>query len=348
MNFLLPLLVGGPDMAKQKDPLIRKHTHTQNTYKNHNKNNRPYLDILVFIIVTILLIYLLYKKDILHAPFSFIGSLLFTGSLVLLYLDDFKFSNSKLLKFIQIFSLFFIPMLFIIYILNQIDLDINIVNYIKEEKDINLHGHVSLDEKAAKVLGNSINSVGSNIGLGGSIAGLAMAGSKAIAKASVPPLQKIAMIGAAGALGGITHMAVSTANRARVINGSNIKASELNDSVNKFTDDKLSNPLLDMLQNIEFTSYICLSLIIILAIQLIIRSTPDKVNLVLFKNTRFNSNINYYLNKIIALNKKMNIIYLFLVIILLLYGLALIIYIENEIYTNIDMYVSIYNNLKKK
>jgi len=26
-NFLLPLLVGGPDMAKEKDPLVRKYTN---------------------------------------------------------------------------------------------------------------------------------------------------------------------------------------------------------------------------------------------------------------------------------------------------------------------------------
>ena len=53
-NFLLPLLVGGPDMAKQKDLLVRKHTHNSNTklkgkryystYKgNNNTNNKKIL-----------------------------------------------------------------------------------------------------------------------------------------------------------------------------------------------------------------------------------------------------------------------------------------------------------------
>jgi hypothetical protein len=28
-NFLLPLMVGGPDMAKQKGPIIKTHTHIQ-------------------------------------------------------------------------------------------------------------------------------------------------------------------------------------------------------------------------------------------------------------------------------------------------------------------------------
>jgi hypothetical protein len=38
-NFLLPLLVGGPDMAKQKDHFVRKYTY--NT-KIKLKNNRYY------------------------------------------------------------------------------------------------------------------------------------------------------------------------------------------------------------------------------------------------------------------------------------------------------------------
>jgi len=35
-NFLLPLMVGGPDMAKQKGLLIRKHTQTH-THKHNLK-----------------------------------------------------------------------------------------------------------------------------------------------------------------------------------------------------------------------------------------------------------------------------------------------------------------------
>ena len=49
-NFLLPLMVGGPDMAKQKDLLVRTHTHNSNTklkgkrfystYKGDNNTNK--------------------------------------------------------------------------------------------------------------------------------------------------------------------------------------------------------------------------------------------------------------------------------------------------------------------
>jgi Cytochrome C and Quinol oxidase polypeptide I len=43
-NFLLPLLVGGPDMAKQKDLQVKKctHTHKHNTQFKQGKGKRYY------------------------------------------------------------------------------------------------------------------------------------------------------------------------------------------------------------------------------------------------------------------------------------------------------------------
>ena len=113
-NFLLPLLVGGPDMAKQKYLLVRKHTHNLNaklnrkidysTYKgnnninrqdNNNKNNKNintyfWYNIVGITIILVSTIYLLCLQDILKSPLSFIASFLFTSSIVLLYLDDFQ------------------------------------------------------------------------------------------------------------------------------------------------------------------------------------------------------------------------------------------------------------------
>jgi cytochrome c oxidase subunit 1 len=44
-NFLMPLMIGGPDMAKQRDSLTRKYLHNKNFnkievrhYSTHNKN----------------------------------------------------------------------------------------------------------------------------------------------------------------------------------------------------------------------------------------------------------------------------------------------------------------------
>ena len=341
MNFLLPLLVGGPDMAKGQGS-VKTYNNTHTRY-NKPKNNKPYW--IFLLMITILGYYLLALDDILFASYSFIGSFLFTGSFVLWYLDDFKLSQIKSIKYIQIFSLIIMPILFTYYVFTHIHLYIDITNNV-DDKDYHLHGHVSLDEKGAKAVRDSISTLGSNVGLGASITGVAMAGSKAIAKSSIPPFQKIGMVAAAGGLGALTHMTASTANRASAINESEIRTSSLNENVNKLVNDNMSDPLLDMLRNIELTSYICIGLIIILGIQVIIRLLPEKVNLNLSKNVNFNENINKYVNKIIILNRNMSTIYTFIVIILLLYGMGLIIYIENEIYTNINMYISIHNKLR--
>lgn len=51
--------------------------------------------------------------NILKSPLSFIASFLFTLSIVLLYLDGFKLSSVKFIRYIQIFSLMVIPLLYI-------------------------------------------------------------------------------------------------------------------------------------------------------------------------------------------------------------------------------------------
>ena len=102
-NFLLPLLVGGPDMAKQKDLLVRKHTYKgnnnisrqDNNKKINNNNTNFWYNIVSITVILLSSIYLLSLEDILNSPLSFIGSFLFTSSIVLLYLDDFKFSFLK-------------------------------------------------------------------------------------------------------------------------------------------------------------------------------------------------------------------------------------------------------------
>ena len=102
-NFLLPLLVGGPDMAKQKDLLVRKHTYKgnnnisrqDNNKKINNNNTNFWYNIVSITVILLSSIYLLSLEDILNSPLSFIGSFLFTSSIVLLYLDDFKFSTVK-------------------------------------------------------------------------------------------------------------------------------------------------------------------------------------------------------------------------------------------------------------
>jgi hypothetical protein len=58
--------------------------------------------------------------------------------------------------------------------------------------------------------------------------------------------------------------------------------------------------------------------------------------------------VNKYLNKLILSNKKVSVIYIWLALIMLLIGLAASIYFSNELYTDIDKYIDIYNKLKNK
>jgi hypothetical protein len=192
----------------------------------------------------------------------------------LLYLDDFSFSRVKIFKYIQIFSLIFIPLYVIYYLYYTPDLFLNVIFNIKEGKDINLHGHVSLDKEAAQILGNSINTVGSNIGLGASVAGISAAVGKALAKSSLPPLQKAAIIIGGGAIGGLIHSGFSHINRANASLDSIVykkTLNNLNDSINKFVDESSTSPLEGLLFSIHGINSICFTLMLILVLQLFIR-----------------------------------------------------------------------------
>lgn len=285
----------------------------------------------------------------------FIGLLLIL-SLVMLYLDDLKLSNVKLLKFIQIFFFLFISF-YIIYYIYNLPLIWNVIICINDNNDINLHSHISVDKNTGKAIGQGLNTIGTNIGLGASITGLGMAVSKCLVKTSMPPLQKAAVVVAGGVLGAATHSTFSNMNRARVLDEQNSISSNstsissnITTNITKLIDDNIvSSPLENLLLNIEIISSICLSLLIILTIQIIMKfyiSKNFKLNMSNIFGISINKKIEYYINKIIILNKNMSNIFIFIILILLFYSLGLLLYISIDIYSNIDMYISVHNNLK--
>ena len=361
-NFLLPLIVGGPDMAKQKDYLVRTHTHkykknsnkligkrnysTNKNHNNYNKNNKEFFySLLSIVIIIISIIALIYSENIWKSPLSFFGSLLFTSSVVLLYLDDFKFSNVKIIKYIQMFSVIFVP-LYAIYVVYNLPNDyINIILHAKDN-EVSLHGHVSINKEAAQEIGNNLGTIGSNIGLAGTIGGISTAVGKTIAKSSLPPIQKAGIVIGGGLIGGLMHVGFSQINRE---NSTNIvtKASSntnISDSINKFIDNNTTSPLEGLLLSIQGINYVCFILIIILIIQIYIRlHSPDYINI-----SWLNPNIKKYLEKIISLNKKVSVVWIWLTLLILLIGLASSSYFSYELYNNIDKYVDTFNIYKNK
>jgi hypothetical protein len=78
---------------------------------------------------------------------------------------------------------------------------------------INSTINISLTTEAGQALASGLRATGSQIGLGTAIGGVAAAASKIIVKSSLPPIQKISLLGAAGFLGAMAHTGAIAANR---------------------------------------------------------------------------------------------------------------------------------------
>jgi hypothetical protein len=208
-------------------------------------------------------------------------------------------------------------MIIIIYIFNIYSLDI--INHVNDkDHSVNLHGHVSLDKEAAKEISSGLSTIGSNLGLGATIAGVSTAVAKGIAKSGMPPVQKAGIILGAGLIGGLSHSKITTMNRNSILLEEGIRNnpsfSDIPTGINKLINTNIeSSPLQDLLLNLELTNYVCLSLILILAIQILFKFNMKdsiKINLSKLLGNDFNKTLEYYFNKIILLNKKMSIIYI--------------------------------------
>src|SRR4051812_45358822 len=146
------------------------------------------------------------------------------------------------------------------------------------DKDINLHGHISIGKEGAKAIGQGISTIRSQIGLGATIVGVSIAVGKAVTKASLPPLQKASFLVGSGLAAGLGHSMISTLNRSQVLSenintstasSTTSTATNINSNISKFIDDSQSSTLQDLLFQLEAMDYVCLSLIYILIIQLV-------------------------------------------------------------------------------
>lgn len=95
----------------------------------------------------------------------------------------------------------------------------------------------------------------------------------------------------------------------------------------------------------------CLSLIIILSIMILFKfylnEEKIKLNLINLIGDRLNNSCNYYLIKIIQLNKKTSTFYIYIILFVLLVGLGFDCYFITELYNNLDKYVDLHVNTRK-
>lgn len=239
---------------------------------------------------------------------------------------------------------------------------IKIVSYLDDKDknlntDIDLNATVSIGKDAAAELAKGMHTVGSQVGLGASMAGVGTAVAKGIAKSSMPPLQKAGIIVGSSLVAGLAHSVISNINRNNVLQ-SNISSraistasSSSDDHVNKYIDNTTpSSPLENLLFDIEALNYICLSLVIILIIQILFKFyLKENINLNLSNilGININNKMLYYLNMIIKLNKKMSFIYIWLILVTLIAGLSFSGYASGELYNNLDSYIAVHNSLSK-
>lgn len=325
--------------------------------KIEKKGNVKFLynNIIGYCLIIIVCIFLLFSVlvNILRSPLSFIASFLFTSNLVLLYLDDFELSNVKSIKYLQIISFIILLFMFVFITFNTINVTDLICNA-KDESDINLHGHVNVTKDAAKELSKGMSTIGSQVGLGATMAGIGTAAGKAIAKSSIPPVQKVGLVLGASMMAGLFHSKISNINRKSVIEdhvNNNIANNDITKSiasyVNKFVNDVTqSSPLEDLLWNLEMTDYTCMSLVVILTIQVLFKFYfLDKIKLSLSSilGIKINTQLEFYLNKIINLNKKMNVVWIWFNFIILIFGLSSSAYAIKDMSVNIKGYINVHN-----
>lgn len=309
---------------------------------------------LYFILSMILLNYITLTLESIN---GFICTFLLTSSLTLFYLDDFKLSKKRIIKFIQIFTFVCIPIYFIYNMSNILNISLSdIIFCMSDNKDINLHGHVKVDKEAGKAIGQGLQTIGTQLGLGATIAGVAAAVGKTLAKSPLPPVQKAGVVVGAGLLGGLIHSSISQYNISKNYseNIDNItSAAIVNDSnINKFINDNVSSsPLEVILSNLELTNYICVYMWVILVIQILFKfhfNNNIKLNLSLILGKKINDSLELIINKVITLNKKMSIFYIWLILISVLISLCSSIFFITDISNNLEDYIKVYNSIKGK
>jgi hypothetical protein len=98
-------------------------------------------------------------------------------------------------------------------------------------------------------------------------------------------------------------------------------------------------------------NYACLSLIIILFIILLFKfylKSSIQLNYSHLIGNYLNSVLNYYLTKILQLNKQTSIIYIFIILIILIISLCFNCYFTTELYNNLDKFIELHSDITKK
>jgi len=345
----------------------KKSYHTK--VDKNKKNTFPFSFILILFLGVIGFVLYLYDSNLLISCLEKSLFILFFFFLILFYLDEFKLSNNKWIKYSQIiiFILFIIyvicyiiPIYFLNYnLFNDVILKVNSddIKDVIENKDITLKGKIVLDKEAGAEVAKGLSTLGSNVGLGACVGGIAAGVSKAVAKSPLPPIQKAGLIIGAGIAGAVIHAGANAINAQTHAERSNKSPNSTNQNIlPKDSHEFISSlndhtPLEILLQSIYILNSISIWLIIILLIQILFKlyiSDKPKLKVIDYILPSYSENIKIYIYKLIKLNKNMNIFYIIFGIILLFICIISSLYFSLELYNNLNNYVEVYIEYRKK
>ena len=211
--------------------------------------------------------------------FAFFAPFLFT----LFYLDEFKLSKNKYIRFIQILY----PIIFILIALSYIlYADVFSYNVISFAVDKNVSNTVNVGA-SIEVSKDAAESLGTNIGMAGTIGTVAVAVSRSIAKSPIPPLQKAGIVVGSAAAGGAIFVGTNVVNRISIAasrsSGENThpitkptttSGSNFPDGgVNKLLDDSTDSfsDLMLLILSIDTLACVCLNLFFILFMMILFK-----------------------------------------------------------------------------
>ena len=251
-------------------------------------------------------------------------------SLILLYLTDWKSSFYRLILIWLFLVVLFIYFLVIFdgVLLGNIVCNVGDVNNEIGTK-VNVSGHVHVnDGEAGKSLTNHVGIVG---GMGVGVIGVG----RAVARAPIPPLAKAGVVLVGAAVGGVVEKIINNSGNV----GTSSRSSINNGIISKLIDDSQVSVLQEnfFLQMIFYLG--CLYLVSFLVTQLIFKLYfKDSVTLDLsrFLGANLNSKLEYYLNKIILLNKRMSIFWMWFGILVIMYLISRFSYANYLMRTKID------------
>lgn len=356
---------------KDKKSYHTKINRTNNNINNYNDNNNNILLLLYSALMFSLFItFFLLNFNIMH--FLEMGlSISFFYLLTILYIDNYKLSENKYIKILQI-SIFILYTLYLIISISSIfdilpvQLEPGDGKKALENTDIVLKGKVVLDKDAGTEVAKGLTNLGSNVGLGASIGAVAGGVSKAIASSNIPANKKAAMVVLSGLAGAAIHTGASAINAKRAADSAKRAAESAKDIDNygkpssnihndspfdwtKYfsTDESTSSFLEDLVWSIYILNTISLLLFILLISQYIfiyyVNNEP-KLNFIYKLLPKYSNTIKKYIYKFIKFAKSTDKYTSIFIIVLLLICLISSYIFSFILYTDLQSYVDYYIN----